>query len=329
MFDSVLQAVVQGVLLGGYYAIIAAGLSLMVGVVRFINLAHGDMAVLGAYLTITLITVMGLPVIWAIAVMLPLMAALGWLMHGLLFERAMRGGFLLPILVTIGLGAALQNGMFGIWGSNTRSLGADIGNLAWSSWTLPGGVRVGKLPVIIFGLAVVVILGLHLMLKYTRLGRAIRATASDPEAAEMCGVSAKQAHRAATAIAVALAALAGVLLAMRGQITPYSGPAQLIFAFEAVVIGGIGSLGGTLIGGIVLGVSQSLGGLISPQAALLSGHIVFVVVLIWRLSRAWAVDHGGWQASLRASLAKLGLWGMRRPDTPPPPASQPQPGDRP
>lgn len=305
MFDGALQALIQGVLLGGYYAIIAAGLSLMVGVVRFINLAHGDIAVLGAYLTITLITVMGMPVMAAILVMLPLMAAVGWLMHGLLFERAMRGGFLLPILVTIGLGAALQNGMFGIWGANTRSLGSDIGNLAWSSWNI-GGVSIGKLPAITFALAVVVILSLHLMLKYTRLGRAIRATASDPEAAEMCGVSAKQAHRAATAIAVALAALAGVLLAMRGQITPYSGPAQLIFAFEAVVIGGIGSLGGTLIGGIVLGVSQSLGGLISPQAALLSGHIVFLVVLIWRLSRAWAVDHGGWRSSLKAGWAKFG-----------------------
>lgn len=324
MLDGVVQALVQGVLLGGYYAIIAAGLSLMVGVVRFINLAHGDMAVLGAFLTITLTTVVGLPVLLAIALMLPVMALLGWLMHGLLFERAMRGGFLLPILVTIGLGAALQNGMFGIWGSNTRSLGADIGNLAWASWRLPGGILVGKLPAIIFLIAVVVIVSLHVMLKTTRLGRAIRATASDPEAAEMCGVSAKQAHRAATAIAVTLAALAGVLLAMRGQITPYSGPAQLIFAFEAVVIGGIGSLGGTLIGGIVLGVSQSLGGLISPQASLLSGHLVFLSVLIWRLSRAWAGDHGGWRASLGASLGKFG-----RRAAAPPAAGASRTGDKP
>jgi branched-chain amino acid transport system permease protein len=301
MLESLTQALIQGTLLGGYYAIIAAGLSLMVGVVRIINLAHGDMAVLGALLTISLIG-LGLPVLWAILIMLPLMALLGWLMHAALFERAMRGGFLLPILVTIGLGAALQNGMFGVWGSNTRSLGADIGSLSWASWFLPGGIIVGKLPVIIFVTAVVVIGLLHLVLKKTKLGRAIRATASDQEAAEMCGVDAKQAHRAAAAIAVALAALAGVFLAMRGQVTPYSGPAQLIFAFEAVVIGGIGSLWGTLIGGIILGLSQALGGLISAQASLLSGHLVFVAVLIWRIYRHWALDQGGFKASLQAKL---------------------------
>lgn len=303
MLESLTQAVIQGVLLGGYYAIIAAGLSLMVGVVRFINLAHGDIAVLGALLTITLVQVMGLPVLWAIVLMLPAMAVLGWVMHALLFERAMKGGFLLPILVTIGLGAALQNSMFGIWGSNTRSLGADIGSLSWSSWFLPGGIIIGKLPVIIFVTAVLVIGALHLMLKKTKLGRAIRATASDPEAAEMCGIDANKSHRAAAAIAVALAALAGVFLAMRGQITPYSGPAQLIFAFEAVVIGGLGSLWGTLIGGIILGLSQSLGGLISAQASLLSGHLVFVAVLMWRIYRDWSVGQGGLRAALKARFA--------------------------
>ena len=305
MSEAFIQAFIQGILLGGYYAIIAAGLSLMVGVVRFINLAHGDLAVLGAFLTLTLTQMAGWPVLLSIVIMLPLMAALGWIMHALLFERAMRGGFLLPILVTIGLGAALQNGMFGIWGSNTRSLGADIGSLSWSSWVLPGGIILGKLPVLIFVCAVVVIGALHLTLKYTKLGRAIRATASDPEAAEMCGVDAKQAHRAAAAIAMALAALAGVFLAMRGQVTPYSGPAQLIFAFEAVIIGGLGSLWGTLIGGIILGLSQALGGLISAQASLLSGHLVFIAVLIWRLSRSWATDHGGFHALVRSKLRTM------------------------
>jgi branched-chain amino acid transport system permease protein len=143
------------------------------------------------------------------------------------------------------------------------------------------------------------------MLRHTKPGRAIRATAADPEAAEMCGVDARRAHRAAAAIAVALAALAGVFLAMRGQVTPYSGPAQLIFAFEAVVIGGIGSIWGTLVGGIILGISQALGGLISNQASLLTGHLVFIAVLIWRLSRAWAADHGGWRASITAKLATI------------------------
>jgi len=150
---------------------------------------------------------------------------------------------------------------------------------------------------------VVVIGCLHLGLKKTRLGRAIRATASDPEAAELCGVDARQAHRAAAAIAVTLASLAGVFLAMRGQVTPYSGPAQLIFAFEAVVIGGIGSLWGTLIGGIILGLSQTLGGLISAQFSLLAGHFVFLGVLLYRQGRDWSGAQGGWRAGLRTLKA--------------------------
>ena len=304
MFDGLLQAIIQGLLLGGYYAIIAAGLSLMVGVVRFINLAHGDMAVLGALLTLAFVQATGLPVLIAVMVVVPFMGILGWGMHVVLFERSMRGGFLLPILVTIGLGAALQNGMFGIWGPDTRSLGSNIGSLAWSSWFLPGGIILGKLPVLIFVTAIVVICGLHLMLQRTRLGRAIRATASDPEAAEMSGIDARTAYRTASAIAVALAALAGVFLAMRAQVTPYSGPAQLIFAFEAVVIGGLGSLFGTLIGGIVLGLSQALGGLISAQASLLTGHLVFLAVLIFRLWREWSESRSlSWRTLLGTMFA--------------------------
>lgn len=296
MLETVLQAVIQGVLLGGYYGIIAAGLSLMFGVVRFINLAHGDMLVLGAMLTLYAVEGMGWPVWLAVLAVLPLMAALGWLAQGLMFERALKGGALLPILVTLGLGAALQNGMFALFGSNTRSLGAHIGNLSWSGWTLPMGVTLGKLPVLVFATAVGVLGLLHLMMTRTRLGRAIRATASDPEAAELCGVDARRVHRAAAAIAAALAALGGVFLAMRAQVTPYAGPAQLIFAFEAVVIGGIGSLWGTLLGGIVLGLAQTLGGTISAQLSLLAGHLVLLGVLAWRVLRDEAAARGGWRA---------------------------------
>ncbi|WP_420566933.1 branched-chain amino acid ABC transporter permease [Thalassovita sp.] len=297
-----LDALVQGILLGGYFALLAAGLSLMFGVVRFINLAHGDMAVLGAMLAYWLVQGFGVPVIWAIVVVLPVMGAFGWMMQAYLFERALRGGFLVPILTTIGLGAALQNGMFAAFGSDTKSLGAHIGALSWSGWTLPGGIIVGKLPVYTFVTAVVILVVLHLILTRTKLGRAIRATASDGEAAELCGVDAAKAHRAAAAIAVALAGLAGIFFAMRAQVTPYAGPMQLIFAFEAVVIGGIGSLWGTLVGGIILGVSQALGGMISAQFSVLAGHTVFLIVLIVRLAHEGAAARGGWHAMLHALL---------------------------
>lgn len=297
-----LEAVIQGILLGGYYAVLAAGLSLMFGVVRFINLAHGDMAVLGAMIALWLVQVMGLGVPWAIALTLPVMGALGWVLQRLIFERALKGGFLIPILTTIGLAAALQNGMFGAFGSETRSLGAHIGALSWASWELPGDIFVGQLPVWMFATALVVLGALHLLLTRTPFGRAVRATASDPEAAALCGVDAARVHRRAAAIAVALAGLAGIFLALRAQVTPFSGPMLLIFAFEAVVIGGIGSLRGTLIGGIALGLAQALGGIISPQFSILAGHCLFLAVLAVRMTRAAALERGGWRSALVAVL---------------------------
>lgn len=297
-----LEAILQGVLLGGYYAVLAAGLSLMFGVVRFINLAHGDMAVLGAMIALWLVQVMGLGVPWAIALTLPVMGALGWVLQRLVFERALRGGFLIPILTTIGLAATLQNGMFGAFGSDTRSLGAHIGALSWASWELPGDIFLGKLPVIMFVTALVALGALHLVLTRTAFGRAVRATASDAEAAALCGIDAARVHRGAAAIAVALAGLAGIFLALRAQVTPFSGPMLLIFAFEAVVIGGIGSLRGTLIGGIVLGLAQALGGMISPQFSILAGHVLFLAVLAVRMTRAAALERGGWRSALMATL---------------------------
>jgi branched-chain amino acid transport system permease protein len=174
-------------------------------------------------------------------------------------------------------------------------LGAHIGNLSWASWELPGGIFLGQLPVYMFLTAIVVLGVLHLMLTRTAFGRAVRATASDADAASLCGIDPRRVHRGAAAIAVALAGLAGIFLALRAQVTPFAGPMLLIFAFEAVVIGGIGSLRGTLIGGLALGVAQTLGGLISPQFSILAGHIVFLAVLAWRMSRVAAADRGGWR----------------------------------
>ena len=142
-------------------------------------------------------------------------------------------------------------------------------------------------------------------------GRALRATSSDAEAASLCGVDPRRVQRGAAAIAVALAGLAGIFLAMRAQVTPFSGPMMLIFAFEAVVIGGIGSLRGTLIGGIILGVVQSLGALLSPQISILAGHLVFLAVLGWRLSQLAAAERGGWRLALRALTHKPDVTGRK------------------
>jgi branched-chain amino acid transport system permease protein len=287
-----IEALIQGVLLGGHYAILAAGLSLMFGVMRIINLAHGDLAILGAYGVLLLNQHLGWSPWLALLVVLPAMALLGMaLQHGL-FSRTLRGGILLPLLVSFGLGAVIQNGLFGLVGSEARSLGNAIGPLAWASWTLPGDIVVGQLPVLTLGIAIAVLAALQALLSFTPLGRAIRAAASDSEAAALSGVDARRVHRAAAAIAIALAALAGALLAMRATVEPYGGPLLLIQAFEAVVIGGIGSLWGTLAGGIALGVAQSLGALVSPQGFQLSGHLLFLAVLGLRLWRQHRVSLG-------------------------------------
>jgi branched-chain amino acid transport system permease protein len=295
---SLIDSILQGILLGGYYAILAAGLSLMFGVVRFINLAHGDLAIVGAYLVLAIVGLFEISPFVALIIVLPIMAALGWVLQAALFARTLRGGFLLPLLTTFGLGAVLQNALHGVFGSDTRSLGNYIGAFSWESFDLPADLSVGRLPVMTFATSVLVLGALQMMLSHTKLGRAIRATSEDADTAGLIGIDAKNIYRCAAAIAVVLAGLAGVFLAMRASIAPYSGPPQLIFAFEAVVIGGMGSLWGTLIGGIALGVAQNIGAQLSSQWFQLAGHLLFLAVLGVRLLVAHAKNHGGWRSIL-------------------------------
>ncbi len=277
-----MDALIQGTLLGGYYAVLAAGLSLMFGVMRIINLAHGDLAMLGAFVVLWLVG-MGWSPWLAVLATVPAMGVVGMLLQQWVLARTLRSGVLLPLLVTMGLGALIQNALYGVFGSEARSLADALGELSWASWTLPGDIIVGQLSVMTLVLGVTVLAALQALLSWTRLGRSIRAASSDPEAAALCGVDAGRVHRAAAAISVGLAALAGAMLATRATIEPYGGPLLLIMAFEAVVIGGIGSLWGTLLGGILLGLAQNFGALVSPQGFQLGGHLLFLAVLGVRL----------------------------------------------
>ena len=286
--------IVQGILLGGYYAVLASGLSLMFGVMRIINLAHGDLAVLGAFL-VFLFSKHGLSPWLALVIVLPVMGVAGWVLQRGLLERSLRAGPLTPLLATFGLLIVIENLLFEKFGPDERSLFPYIGKLGYDSWTITSQVIVGKIYVLILAVAVGLLVGLQLFLARTPLGRALRATAEDPDTAELVGVDSRRVYAFAAAIAVATAALAGAFLAMRSSFNPYSGSQQLIFAFEAVVIGGIGSLWGTLTGGIVLGVAQNIGAQLNPQWFLLAGHLVFLAVLALRL--------------LLASLG--GNWGLR------------------
>ncbi|MDW6026270.1 branched-chain amino acid ABC transporter permease [Mesorhizobium sp. BAC0120] len=281
-----MNQLVQGVLLGGYYALIACGLSFMFSVMRIINLAHGSLAVFSAYGLWLLAERFGLSPFLGLAVLLPVMAVLGWVLQRYLLERSARGGALLPILTTFGLAIVIDNLLFEQFGADTRSLAPYIGSLSYDSWEWPGNIYVGKLAVLIFVVAVALLGGLQLFLNHSAMGRSIRATSEDPDTAGLVGIDAVRINAMATAIAMATVCLAGAALGMRATFDPYSGAPQLLFAFEAAVIGGAGSLWGTLAGGIVLALAQTLGAKLHPLGFLIGGHVAFVLVLFARLTAA-------------------------------------------
>ena len=295
-----LNQLVQGLMLGGYYALLACGLSFMFGVMRIINLAHGSLAVLSAYLLFLLAERFDIHPLLGLVAVVPVMALVGWVVHRLVLERSARSGALLPLLSTFGVASVLDNSMFQSFGADTRSLAPYIDTLSYDSWTLPGGVIVGQLSVLTLVVAVGLLGGLHLMLVRTALGRRIRAAAHDADTAQLVGVDARSVYAASTAIAISTVAIAGAFLAMRATFDPYTGPQQLIFAFEAVVIGGAGSLWGTLIGGIVLGIAQSIGAQIHSQGFLIAGHVTFLVVLLARVYVADSVRR--WIRTLRPRI---------------------------
>jgi branched-chain amino acid transport system permease protein len=280
---SLVSAVIDGALLGGYYAMIACGLSFMFGVMRIINLAHGSLAIVAAFALWTIADRMGYDPFLALIVVLPVMGALGWLLQRAVLERSLRAGELVPILSTFGLAIVVENLLFEYFGADTRSLAPYVGSLSYDSFNIGGGTYVGELAILTFVVAILLLGGLQLFLTYTPLGCYIRATAEDPDTVELVGVNSRFVNAVAAAIALATIALAGLFLGLRTSFDPYAGSMQLIFAFEAAVIGGSGTLWGTLAGGIVLGIAQTFGAQLHPQGFLLAGHGIFLLVLVGRL----------------------------------------------
>jgi branched-chain amino acid transport system permease protein len=279
---TLVNAIVQGIFLGAFYAVLACGLSIMFGVMRIINLAHGDIAVLGAYLAYLVVEHTGASAFVAFAAALPMMLALGYILQITVLERSLKAGLLTPLLATFGLSIVIQNLLLITFSPDVRSLGPAAGALTTASWHVTSELSFSALGVVVLAVAIVVFGALQLFLSRTRAGWAMRATAEDADAAELVGIDSRSVYARATAIAVAIAALGGLFLAIRSVFDPISGPTQLIFAFEAVVIGGTGSLWGTLLGGIALGLAQTLGAEIQPQFAVLAGHLLFLAVLIVR-----------------------------------------------
>jgi branched-chain amino acid transport system permease protein len=274
-----LDTLIQGILLGGLYALFAAGLSLVFGIMRLVNLAHGDLIVLGAYLILGLGTATGLHPFLAAALALPLMFALGWALQSALLNRVLGDDILPPLLVTFGLSVVIQNALLMGFSADSRKL--PIGPIEAQSLPL-GPVTVGAMPLITFASAIVVILGLNWLFYHTALGRAFRATSDDPVTAQLMGIRPRRIFAVATGIAMVVATIAALYLGARANFDPAIGPARLLYAFEAVIIGGLGSLWGTLAGGLVIGVAQAMGAAINPEWQILAGHLAFVAVLLVR-----------------------------------------------
>jgi branched-chain amino acid transport system permease protein len=277
---SSLNVVLQGVLLGGLYALLGCGLSLMFGVMRIVNLAHGDVAVAAAFLAVLAIDQLGLSAVGTLVLVVPVMAAVGYAAQRGLLNRALRMGPLAPLLVTLGAGVVLRNVLQQAFSADSQGLQA--GALSTSTIRVGNDITLPVFDLLTLATAVVVIGAVAGCLQRTALGRRVRATADDPQTAALTGVDPRHIYAIATGIAFATVALAGVFVGIRSSFTPSSGPQELLFAFEAVIIGGLGSLWGTLAGGIVLGVAQTVGANIDPSVQLLAGHLVFLAVLLLR-----------------------------------------------
>ncbi|WP_186387635.1 MULTISPECIES: branched-chain amino acid ABC transporter permease [unclassified Stappia] len=273
------DALVQGILLGGMYAQYALGMALMFGVMRIVNVSHGDLVILLSLIGISLASSFGLGPFAVMAALVPLALAFGWILQRAVLNRVVGEDPLPSLIATFGLSLALQNLMLQIWSANSRSLPG--GGLESRSIEI-GGIYIGLLPVIVLLVAAGLTLGLDLMLKRMRFGRALRAASADVEAAAMTGVNPKSVYAMATAIAVGILGFAAVFQSLRSTVAPADGGAQLIYAFEAVIIGGMGSVWGAFAGSMVLGVAQAVGFRIDPGFGVLSGHIVFLLVLALR-----------------------------------------------
>ena len=275
------ETILNGIFLGGLYGILGLGLALVFGVMRVINVAHGDFIVLAAYLGVFMVAqVPGIHPLWMIIPVVIAFAVIGWVFQmGLMNKVIGTDNLLVPMLLTFGLSFVLRNIMLETIGANPMTLNA--GNIARASFEV-FGIRMGVLPVLTLAISVILFASLHYLIRKTELGRTIRATSDNPEMTRHMGVNPKRIYALVMAIALAMAAVAGFLLAMRTSFSPNTGIDRILIAFEVVVLGGLGSFWGALLTGILLGVTQLIGFRFDGNSGLLYSHILFFFFLIIR-----------------------------------------------
>ena len=274
------DTVIEGVLLGGVYALFALGLSLIFGIMRLVNLAHGDLILLAAYLVLSVTTTLGVPLVASTLLIIVVMFAVGFALQRLVLERVLGDDILPPLLVTFGLSIVIQNGLLLAYGADSRRLQA--GAFESSSVALAPGLSIGLAPLTALLTAIIAVALMQLIFYRTSLGRAFRATADNPQIAQLMGIDERSVYAIAVGISLAVSVIAAITFGIRANFDPSIGPARLLYAFEAVIIGGLGSLWGTLAGGIVLGLAQAIGARINPEWQILAGHLTFLAVLMVR-----------------------------------------------
>jgi branched-chain amino acid transport system permease protein len=273
-----IDSIIQGFMLGGLYALFALGLSLIFGVMRLVNLAHGDLIVLAAFAILAVGRALGIDIFLALVLAAPLMFVLGYALQHVILNRTLGREILPPLLVTFGLSIIIQNGLLELFSADSRLL--DAGGLEMAAIPLGFGLAVGVMPLLTFLSAILAILALNLLFYRSQLGRAFRATSDDPEIAQLMGIDNRRIFALAMAVAMVVTAVAALHLGIRSNFDPTIGPARLLYSFEAVIIGGLGSLWGTLVGGIIIGLAQTVGANINAEWQILSGHLAFLVVLM-------------------------------------------------
>ncbi|WP_265920036.1 branched-chain amino acid ABC transporter permease [Cupriavidus nantongensis] len=278
--NTLLNILIQGVLLGALYALFAMGQSLVFGVMRLTNIAHGDFIVLLAFLLFALTAIARLPLAVAIVLLVVIAFVAGYLLQYTVLNRVSSRDPLPSLMVTFGLSIVIQNVLQQLFSADPRSVAT--GGFESQSLLLPGGISVGYLPLLTLAATVAITLALQWLFGRTALGRAFRATSDDREAVQLMGVSHRRTYALAMAIAFVLVAVAAALYAMRTSVSPADGPGLLLYAFEAVIIGGMGSFWGTLLGGMALGVAQQAGFYFDPGWGIWLGHVMFLAVLVAR-----------------------------------------------
>jgi branched-chain amino acid transport system permease protein len=275
-----IETLIQGLLLGGLYTLFALGQSLMFGVMRLTNTAQGDFIILGAFAVIAGTTLFGdAPLLITLAV-LPVAFAFGYALQRYVLNGTLGKDPLPSLVVTFGLSIVIQNLLLELFSADPRSI--ETGGLNTQGLRIGETLSIGVLPLVVLAIALAATAALQWLFANTALGRSFRAVSDDREIAELMGLDAKKVYALATAIAFVLIAIAGALQGMRTTVSPSDGPLLLLFAFEAVIIGGMGSFWGTLLGALLLGITQQVGFRLDPGWGIWIGHLVFLGVLVLR-----------------------------------------------